>query len=226
MKYLNIFKVVFLFLNLNLLAQNQETFKANDSIFISFNPELISNKVLINKRNYFGDTLPQSYTMHNTMFLFTTDKFRLKQNIQNKYRDSLIAIKRPLGMHKTPYGIELVNYNIDFETAKKNFEFYNSGVNMLSIEMADSLALEKMNMYKRILKNDFRLPLSTFSADKDFFKKYRTFSYSGSDEDYSLLEKIINLDVKLFIILPAHKEFFGYEFRVLEVKQLIRPPRL
>lgn len=210
----------------NAQTETEKVSTGNDSIFISFDYSLISKIILINERNFFGDSLPKSYTKTTTLFLFTTEELLSLQNQQNRYRDSLIAIKKPLGMHKTPYGIELVNYSLDFETALKNFNYYNDGVNFIRNESRDSVFQQKLKNYKRDLKNNFRLPLSTFFANNNYFTDKNVFIYTGTKENYNTLKNILNDNIKTFIILPAQKEIFGYDKRIIEVKKLERPPRL
>lgn len=207
-------------------AQKEKVYAGNDSIFISFDNKLISKRVLINERNFFGDSLPKNYTKTTTLFLFTTEELLSLQNKQNKYRDSFIAMKKPLGWHKSPYGIELVNYSLDFETALKNLNYYNDGVNFVINDPIDSVFQQKLKNYKRDLKNNFKLPLSTFFGNDDFFRGRSVFLYTGTEESYNALNSILDNHKKTFIILPEQKEIFGYEYRILEVKRLPRPPRL
>ena len=135
-------------------------------------------------------------------------------------------MKRPLGWHKTPYGIELVNYSLDFETALKNLNYYNDGVNFVINDPVDSVFQQKLKNYKKDLRNNFKLPLSTFFGNDDFFIDRSVFLYTGTEESYNALNSILDNHKKTFIILPAQKEIFGYEYRILEVKRLPRPPRL
>lgn len=207
-------------------AQKERISTENDSIFISFDYNLISKVVLINERNFFGDSLPKNYTKTTTLFLFTTEERLSLQNKQNRYRDSLIAMKKPLGWHKSPYGTELVNYSLDFETALKNLNYYNDGVNFVINDPIDSVFQQKLKNFKRDLKNNFKLPLSTFFGNDDFFRGRSVFLYTGTEESYNALNSILDNHKKTFIILPEQKEIFGYEYRILEVKRLPRPPRL
>jgi len=226
MKKILVFILVGLLMGIEGNAQRENISTGNDSIFISFDNNLIQKTVLINERNFFGDSLPKSYTKTTTLFLFITKELLILQNKQNKYRDSLIAMKRPLGWHKTPYGIELINYSLDFETALKNFNHYNDGVNIVANEIKDSVFEKKLEDYKRDLRNNLRLPLGTFFADNDFFQNRSVFLYTGTEENYNAFKDILDDGRKIFLILPAQKEIFGYDNRIIEVKKLERPPRL
>lgn len=202
-------------------AQEVKHQSISDSVFIQFNENLLSKNVLINEIDYLGDRVSISYSKNNTLFLFLTDKLLLLHKIQNKEKDSLTQIKDSR-IEKFEYGFELENYSLSFNEAEINYRNYFKYIDNIDFDSLKISHPKQVEEVKRIIQHTFKLPLSSFFANKKDIENFNVFNYKGTKSSYESLKEIIAKPIKLFIILPTQKEIFGYDFRVLEVKKVNR----